>query len=144
MSSDKPDNENPSIVSHVSFGTNDLDAAVAFYDTVLATLGITQVLCIDGFAVAYGKQYPEFWIQRPHDGKAATVGNGMHIGFIADNQQQVKDFHQAALIAGAQDDGAPGPRPDYGEPYYGCFIRDPDGNKIEAAFWDFTKPQPTA
>ncbi len=45
-------------------------------------------------------------------------------------------FHRAAIAAGAVDEGAPGPRPEYGEPYYGCFVRDLDGHKIEAAYWD--------
>jgi catechol 2,3-dioxygenase-like lactoylglutathione lyase family enzyme len=48
----------------------------------------------------------------------------------------VQALHVAALAAGGRDDGAPGPRPLYGAPCYGCFVRDPDGHKIEAAFWD--------
>jgi len=50
-------------------------------------------------------------------------------------------FFDAALAAGAKDDGKPGPRPDYGKPYYGCFCRDLDGNKIEATFWDTTQAE---
>ena len=48
----------------------------------------------------------------------------------------VDAFYHAALDAGGTGDGAPGPRPEYGAPYYGCFVRDPDGHKIEATFWD--------
>jgi predicted lactoylglutathione lyase len=55
---------------------------------------------------------------------------------MAGDKAQVHAFHEAALAAGAKDEGAPGPRPEYGEPYYGCFVRDPDGHKIEAAYWD--------
>lgn len=87
-------------------------------------------------AVAYGKQYPEFWVQLPIDGQSASVGNGMHIGFIAPTKAAVQAFYAAALAAGGRDEGAPGSRPDYGEPYYGCFVRDLDGHKIEASFWD--------
>ncbi|MGH8727375.1 MAG: VOC family protein [Burkholderiales bacterium] len=76
-------------------------------------------------------------MQTPINGKPASVGNGTHFGFIATTKEEVHAFHAAALAAGGKDDGAPGPRPEYGEPYYGCFIRDPDGHKIEAAFWDF-------
>ncbi|HFK1962471.1 TPA: VOC family protein, partial [Pseudomonas aeruginosa] len=47
--------------------------------------------------------------------------------------------HAAALAAGARDEGAPGPRPLYGEPYYGCFIRDLDGHKVEASYWDMSQ-----
>lgn len=129
--------ENPSIVSHISIGTNDFDRALSFYDKVMAALGAQRVMEHPG-AVAYGKQYPEFWVQIPIDGYPASVGNGTHIGFVAASKQAVHAFHEAALAAGGQDNGAPGPRPHYGEPYYGCFVRDPDGHKIEAAFWDQT------
>lgn len=128
--------DNPSIMSHISIGTDDLDRALAFYDKVLATVGAKRVHEVPGFAVAYGKAYPEFWVGLPHDGGRASVGNGTHFGFNAPDKAAVHAFHAAALAAGATDDGAPGPRPDYGEPYYGCFVRDPDGHKIEAAYWD--------
>ena len=129
--------ENPSIMSHVSIGTNDFERSLRFYDEVLPTLGCRRVMEHPG-AIAYGKLYPEFWVQTPIDGKAATVGNGTHVGFVAANRAQVEAFYRAAIRAGARDDGPPGPRPHYGAPYYGCFVRDPDGHKIEAAFWDET------
>lgn len=128
--------DNPSIMSHVSIGTNDFAASVRFYDRVLAALGCRRVMEHPG-AVAYGKAFPEFWVQTPIDGEPARVGNGTHFGFVAASKEQVHAFHRAAIDAGAKDDGAPGPRKEYGEPYYGCFVRDPDGHKIEAAFWDF-------
>ena len=129
------DTENPSIISHISVGTNDFERAVEFYDKVLATLGCKQVMKHPG-AVAYGKEYPEFWVQTPYNGEPATVGNGSHIGFIAASKEAVHAFHEVALSQGGIDDGAPGPRPDYGDAYYGCFVRDLDGNKIEATFWN--------
>lgn len=127
--------DNPSIMSHVSIGTNDFDRAVAFYDKVLATLGCRRMEEFPG-AVAYGKQFPEFWVQKPIDGYPAAAGNGTHFGFIATSREMVHAFHRAALESGASDHGAPGPRPHYGPQYYGCFVRDLDGHKIEAAFWD--------
>ena len=127
--------ENTSIISHLSLGTNDFERAVAFYDRILPTLGCHCIMKEPG-AIAYGKQLPEFWIQTPIDGQPASVGNGTHVGFIAPDKAAVHAFYAAALAAGAQDEGPPGPRPDYGEPYYGCFVRDPDGHKIEAAYWD--------
>ncbi len=127
--------ENPSMMSHVSIGTNDFDRAVAFYDKALAALGCRRMMEHPG-AVCYGKKYPEFWVQTPIDGKRASVGNGTHMGFVARDKAQVDAFHRAALAAGGKDEGAPGPRADYGEPYYGCFVRDLDGHKVEAAFWD--------
>ncbi|MNZ80069.1 Glyoxalase-like domain protein [compost metagenome] len=127
-----------SFISHLSIGTNDFDRAKAFYDAVLPALGCRQIMAHPG-AVAYGREYPEFWVQVPIDGRPASVGNGTHIGFLAETREAVNAFYQAALAAGATDDGAPGPRPDYGEPYYGCFVRDLDGHKIEAAYWDMDK-----
>ncbi|MBM7061441.1 VOC family protein [Pseudomonas sp. UL073] len=127
----------PSILSHVSIGTNQFERAVAFYDEVLATLGCQRIMEHPG-AVAYGRDFPEFWVQRPIDGQPASLGNGTHFGFIALGKEAVDAFYQAALAAGASGDGAPGPREEYGAPYYGCFVRDLDGHKIEAAFWDST------
>lgn len=126
---------NPSILSHVSIGTSDFDRATRFYDTLLATLGCRRIMEHPG-AVAYGRAYPEFWVQTPIDGKAASIGNGTHFGFSAASKAEVDAFHAAGVAAGATDNGAPGPRADYGAPYYGCFLRDPDGHKIEATFWD--------
>ena len=125
-----------SIMSHVSVGTNDLARALAFYDAVLATLGGKRLIEHAGEAVAYGRQFPEFWVNRPFDEQRATVGNGAHYAFQAASKAEVDAFHEAALAAGATDDGAPGPRPEYGAPFYGCYVRDPDGNKIEATFWE--------
>lgn len=125
----------PNILSHVSIGTNDFARSTAFYDRVLKSIGIHRIMEHPG-AVAYGKLYPEFWVQTPIDGKTASVGNGSHFAFFVLSKEEVDAFHREGLAAGAEDDGAPGPRPDYGEPYYGAFLRDPDGHKIEATFWD--------
>jgi len=130
----------PSILSHVSVGTNDFERATAFYDAVLETLGCRRIMEHPD-AVAYGKQFPEFWVQAPFDGKPANVGNGVHFAFMAASKEEVDAFHAAGLKAGATDDGAPGNRPDYGEPYYGGFLRDLDGHKIEATFWDMELAQ---
>ncbi len=127
--------DNPSILSHVSVGTNDFDKAIAFYDRVLATIGCQRMMQ-HGDAVAYGKLFPEFWVNPPLDGGEATVGNGTHVAFFASSKEQVDTFYREGLAAGGTDEGAPGPRPQYGEPYYGAYLRDLDGNKIEAAYWD--------
>ena len=127
--------DNPSMLSHVSLGTNDLNRALAFYDPVMAAIGARRLVEHDE-AVAYGRAYPEFWINTPLDDGKATVGNGTHLAFAASNRAEVDAFYKAAVEAGAEPDGAPGPRPEYGEPFYGCFVRDPDGHKIEATFWD--------
>ena len=120
-----------SVLSHVSLGTNDYDRAKAFYDAVLATLQIRCVMDFPGGA-GYGRAFPEFWIQRPHDGGAASVGNGVHVSFLANSIDEVKAFHARAIELGGSDDGAPGYRKEYTDNYYAAFVRDLDGNKIEA------------
>mgnify|MGYP001792200079 CR=1 FL=1 len=126
------------IMSHVSIGTDDFGESVEFYSKVLATLG-AQVIMKEPGAAAFGRQFPEFWVQPPLDGKASTVGNGSHFAFFARNREEVHAFYRAALEAGAAEEGEPGPRPQYGQQYYGCFVRDPNGHKLEATFWDETQ-----
>ena len=121
---------------HVSIGTNNLVEAKAFYQPLLATLDIDLVSEYE-HALAFGKGYPEFWVQIPFDKQEASAGNGTHFGFVAKNKAQVHAFYEQAITLGALCNGEPGPRPDYGQPYYGCFVIDQDGNKIEASFWDF-------
>ena len=70
------------------------------------------------------------------DGGAAQTANGVHVAFLAESTAQVHAFHAAALAHGARCDGPPGPRPHYGAEYHGCFVRDLDGHKIEAMFWN--------
>ncbi len=107
---------NPSIVSHVSIGTNQFDAAIAFYDAVLGAMGIRKLMDFPG-AVAYGREFPEFWVQNPVDGEKATIGNGTHFGFFARTKDEVNAFWGAALTQNAKPGGEPGPREEYGAPY---------------------------
>ena len=129
----------PSILSHVSIGTNQFDEAIAFYDRVLGALDIGRIMEHGDAAVAWGRAFPEFWVQKPIDGQPAGVANGVHVGFLAPSPDAVDAFHAAAVAAGGSDAGRPGPRPDYGPGYYGAFVRDLDGHKIEAMHWDDTK-----
>ena len=92
-------NDNPSIISHVSVGTNRFAEARTFYETVLAVLGGRIIMEHPG-ATAFGKKFPEFWVQAPHDGKKAAIGNGIHFGFVAGSKAEVDAFHKAALAAG--------------------------------------------
>ncbi len=122
----------PSILNHVSIGTNQYDRAIAFYDAVLAEIGATRKHEIPGIAVAYGKLFPEFWVQKPLNQESATVANGTHFAFLAPSRAAVDAFYTTALEHGATADGAPGLRPEYGPGYYGAFVFDLDGHKIEA------------
>jgi len=81
--------ENPSILSHVSIGTNNFARAVAFYDKVLPTLGCKRLMEHPG-AIAYGKQFPEFWVQTPINGKRASLSNGIHVGFVAQSKKRYR------------------------------------------------------
>jgi catechol 2,3-dioxygenase-like lactoylglutathione lyase family enzyme len=127
--------ETPPALSHVSLGTDDLDRAGAFYDRVLAPLGIRRIEAFPG-GIGWGRRFPEFWMQTPIDGRPAGTGNGTHVAFLAVTRAQVDAFHAAGLAAGGTGEGPPGPRPAYGEHYYAAFLRDPDGHKIEAMVWD--------
>ena len=73
-----------------------------------------------------------FSLEKPSDGQPASAGNGVHIAFDAGTRAQVDEFYRVALANGGADAGAPGLRPEYDANYYGAFVRDPDGNKIEA------------
>lgn len=118
--------------SHVTFGTNDLKRAGAFYDAVLGILGHRRGLERERF-ISYGDgSGARFFVMNPFDGDPATTGNGVHAAFVADSRADVDAFHAAALAAGGTDEGAPGLRPHYHEDYYAAYVRDPDGNKIQA------------
>jgi catechol 2,3-dioxygenase-like lactoylglutathione lyase family enzyme len=122
------------MLHHVSVGVHDVERAAKFYDPVLKTLGYKRVMEFLPHAIAYGesRDRPEFWIGQPHNQQPPNSGNGTHVAFLAKNRQGVSKFHDAALKHGGSNGGEPGPRPDYGPSYYGAFIYDLDGNKIEA------------
>lgn len=105
--------------------------ARAFYDAVLPIVGLTLMKASDR-AADYGSGHLIFSVETPVDGEAATVGNGSHVAFAAEDREMVNRFYDAALANGGASDGEPGLRPKYDANYYGAFVRDPDGNKIEA------------
>jgi catechol 2,3-dioxygenase-like lactoylglutathione lyase family enzyme len=115
--------------NHVSVGTRDLERSGRFYDAVLGALGYRRTMS-ESFGNAWGVEWPEFWVTLPESGDAGA-GNGVHVAFIAASREAVDAFHAAALAEGGTDAGAPGLR-DYTEDYYAAFVRDPDGNKLEA------------
>jgi catechol 2,3-dioxygenase-like lactoylglutathione lyase family enzyme len=119
------------MIHHVSVGTNDLARARAFYDPVLTLLGY-RLVSEDEVSIDYGIAHIVFSVETPVDGARATPGNGVHVAFEALDRAMVDRFHAIALANGGTDDGPPGGRPQYDENYYSAFVRDPDGNKIEA------------
>jgi catechol 2,3-dioxygenase-like lactoylglutathione lyase family enzyme len=119
------------VIDHVSIAVRDLAASARFYEAVLAPLGMTRLETRPA-TVGFGKSYPEFWLNLRNDMAPMPPGNGAHICLRARSPEIVDAFHAAALAAGGASDGAPGLRPQHGEGYYAAFIRDPDGNRIEA------------
>jgi catechol 2,3-dioxygenase-like lactoylglutathione lyase family enzyme len=120
--------------SHVTVGTADMARATAFYDAVLAPLGLKRLKTYK-VAIGYAPEGFEgvnepFWVMRPYDRKAASPGNGAMVAFKAETRAAVDAFHAAALAAGGSDEGAPGIREHYHPDYYGAYVRDPDGNKL--------------
>lgn len=120
------------MLHHVSVGVMNVERASRFYDGALAALGYRRVMEFLPYAIGYGETTPAFWVQLPQNQSPATAGNGVHIGFVAATKEMIQAFYRAALEAGGVDEGAPGPRRDYGPDYYGAFVRDLDGNKLEA------------
>ena len=119
------------MLNHVMVGSNDIERSKRFYDAVLPIVGILPLSeAADGVGYSCGTFH--FSMQVPIDGKPASVGNGSHIAFGVENRGMVDRFYAAALAHGGTSDGAPGLRPEYDGNYYGAFVRDPDGNKIEA------------
>ena len=121
-------------LSHITLGTNDKERAAAFYDAVLGALGFTRLPKPADKPLAYDRdgEGPTLYIYVPEDGRPATWGNGTHLAFLADTRDQVHRFHECALRFGGMDEGPPGPRPRYGANYYAAYVRDPDGNKLQA------------
>lgn len=118
--------------SHVTIGSSDPDKAAAFYDAVLATLGIVPFFKMEG-TLSYGTATgPKVFILKPFNGAAHVPGNGGHVAFLAPDRAAVDAFHAKALELGGSDEGAPGLRPHYHPNYYGAYVRDPEGNKLQA------------
>ena len=119
------------MIDHVSVGVGDLDRAAGFYELTLAPLGLSRLVTRPA-TVGFGKAYPEFWINLRPDMTPVAADSGNHICLRAKSTGDVDAFHEAALKAGGSSDGAPGLRPHERVKYYAAFIRDPDGNRVEA------------
>ena len=118
------------MIGYVTLGTNDLDAAVSFYDELLGSIGATRTLEGDNFvAWGTGPKAPGLAVNRPFDGEPATIGNGVMIAIALDAPDKVDAFHAQVIALGGSDEGAPGPR---GETFYAGYFRDLDGNKLNA------------
>ena len=119
------------MIDHVSLRVSNFDAAMALYSAALAPLGYKVGYPGEGFAgFANGKGKLDFWVTATD-----KPTNPTHLAFRAD-RAGVDAFYEAALAAGAKDNGPPGLRPEYHPDYYGAFVLDGDGNNLEAVCHD--------
>ncbi len=116
------------MLDHVGLQCADLQVSAAFYDAVLAPLGATRMMDF-GLAMGYGTTSPDFWISAFDSGEGFRES---HIAFSAPDRAGVHDFFGAAVAAGAEVLHEPRVWPEYHADYYGAFVRDPDGNNVEA------------
>ncbi|MEL6372929.1 MAG: VOC family protein [Pseudomonadota bacterium] len=122
------------VISHITLGTNDKQRAARFYDAVLGSIGFSRLPKPADKPPAYEKDgsIPTIYLYPPANGMPATWGNGTHVAFVANTRDQVHRFHDEAIQHGGICEGEPGPRPYYGSNYYAAYVRDPDGNKLQA------------
>ena len=121
------------MLGYTMYGTNDLEKAKGFYDTVFKSVGIGRLMEFPTGAIAYGVGFdkPMFAIGAPYDGKPASAGNGAMMALALDTRAKVDAVHAAAIAAGGADEGAPGVRGEEGpQAFYGAYFRDLDGNKF--------------
>ena len=120
------------MIDHISVAVRDLAKGEQFYAAALAPLGLAKLREWPNATIGFGKKYPEFWINRRDAMDRIADDSGVHICLRAPDTAAVDAFHAAALKAGGSSDGDPGLRPHYYAGYYAAFVRDPDGNRIEA------------
>jgi catechol 2,3-dioxygenase-like lactoylglutathione lyase family enzyme len=118
------------VIDHLGINCSDFARSKEFYDTVLGVLGITRQMDF-GVAIGYGKEgKPDFWIADADLGPNREV----HVAFEAADADAVTSFHLAAVELGAESLHEPRLWPEYHPGYFGAFVRDPDGNNVEAVF----------
>jgi catechol 2,3-dioxygenase-like lactoylglutathione lyase family enzyme len=116
------------VLDHLGIQCADLAASAAFYDAALAPLGFRRVMEVD-VAIGYGAGKPDFWIGVFDSGEGFRES---HIAFQAADRAAVDAFFAAAVATGAEVLHEPRLHPEYHDKYYGAFVRDPDGNNVEA------------
>lgn len=134
------------MIAYVTVGSDDIARAKRFYAAFLPALGYELKEGPEGLSYTLPVQpgqsptLPDFYVKPSFDGRPATAGNGTMIAFQARSQQQVRELHCAALVAGGLDEGQPGFRASYGPHFYVGYLRDPQGNKIALFSSDPNEP----
>lgn len=123
------------MIEHMSLPVRDHGALKTFYKAALAPLGYVPNYELDDATGFMEGGHTSFWIV------AKKPGEPLHVAFLAKNAAEVGAFHEEAIEAGGTDNGAPGYRSDYSPDYYAAFVLDPEGNNIEAVWYD---PEKTA
>lgn len=114
-------------LSYCTVGSNDLEKAKAFYDPLLASIGLHPIMELPEGGRIYGDGTSMFGVLVPYDRQSARAGNGAMFGFKLDDGPQVHAFHARALALGGANEGDPGER---APGAYFAYFRDPDGNKL--------------
>lgn len=123
------------MIAHAMLTVADCERAKEFYGNVLAPLGYSRNMDFGESAAFNDGTNTDFWIVQRE-----TI-EPLHLAFEAKSSSEVEAFYQAALAAGAKDNGAPGYRSDYWPGYYAAFIIDPDGHNVEAVWYDYDKEE---
>ncbi len=126
------------MIDHVSIAVRNLAATAYFYEAVLGPLGYARLVQRER-TVGFGKTYPEVWLNLRENHIPVEADTGAHVALRARDEAAVRAFHATALAYGGTDAGPPGPRQAAMGAYYGAFIHDPDGNKIEAVTFPAAK-----
>ena len=121
------------MIGYVVLGTNDLPRATAFYDALLAEMGVKRLMEFGGrgYGWAAAMDKPMLCIMTPYDRKPASVGNGAMVGIAADSREAVDRVYRKALALGGKDEGPPGLRAEGGDGIYAAYFRDLDGNNFD-------------
>lgn len=119
------------LLSHISFSVTDFQKSLAFYNAVMAELGHSLQYSYEagaGWGPHIGREFFEI---KKRVATAVVPSPGFHLAFHAKTKEAVHAFYEQALLHGGLDNGAPGPRPEYGDSYYAAFVIDPDGYELE-------------
>ncbi|MEM7067764.1 MAG: VOC family protein [Pseudomonadota bacterium] len=123
-------------LNYIMLGSNDVTKARTFYDTVMPIIGGKLVAEYMPDAFCYElRDGGRIWVATPYDKEVAVPGNGNMVGLMCANATEVREAHKVALSKGGENEGDPGPRPQYGPDFFGAYVRDLDGNKMSFVYF---------